>query len=79
MVGANGADLSKDENKHIKPQYSYAQMITQAIMSAPEGKLTLNGIYTYIMDQYAYYRHQYPSGWQVSLRSYPAYVVFFLF
>lgn len=65
MVGASGVDLSKDENKHIKPQYSYAQMITQAIISAPEGKLTLNGIYTYIMDQYAYYRHQPPSGWQV--------------
>ena len=79
MVGANGADLSKDENKHIKPQYSYAQMITQAIISAPEGKLTLNGIYTYIMDQYAYYRHQYPSGWQVSLHFYPAYVVFLWF
>ena len=74
MVGANGADLSKDENKHIKPQYSYAQMITQAIISAPEGKLTLNGIYTYIMDQYAYYRHQYPSGWQVSLHSHPTWM-----
>lgn len=71
MVGANGADLSKDENKHIKPQYSYAQMITQAIISASEDKLTLNGIYTYITDQYAYYRHQAPSGWQVSLRPAP--------
>ena len=67
MVGPNGVNLSEDENKHIKPQYSYAQMITQAITSVPEGKLTLNGIYTYIMDQYAYYRHQAPSGWQVSL------------
>ncbi|KAF4123304.1 hypothetical protein GMORB2_6856 [Geosmithia morbida] len=68
MVGANGADLSKDENKHIKPQYSYAQMITQAITSVPDGKLTLNGIYTYITDNYAYYRHQTPSGWQNSIR-----------
>lgn len=65
MVGANGADLSLDENKHIKPQYSYAQMITQAITSVPESKLTLNGIYTYITDTYAYYRHQPQAGWQV--------------
>lgn len=68
IVGANGADLSKEENKHIKPQYSYAQMITQAITSVPESKLTLNGIYTYIVNQYAYYRNQPPSGWQNSIR-----------
>lgn len=65
MVGANGADLSLDENKHIKPQYSYAQMITQAITSVSEQKLTLNGIYTFITDTYAYYRHQPQAGWQV--------------
>jgi hypothetical protein len=67
MVGANGVDLSQDENQHIKPQYSYAQMITQAILNAPDGKLNLNGIYNYIMNTYAYYRHQQAAGWQVSL------------
>lgn len=66
MVGANGADLSHDENQHIKPQYSYAQMITQAILNAPDGKLNLNGIYNFIMDSYSYYRHQQLAGWQVS-------------
>jgi hypothetical protein len=69
MVGANGVDLSQDENQHIKPQYSYAQMITQAILNAPDGKLNLNGIYNYIMNTYAYYRHQQAAGWQVSLFS----------
>lgn len=68
MIGANGADLSLDENQHIKPQYSYAQMITQAIMNAPDGKLNLNGIYTYIMSSYSYYRHQQAAGWQNSIR-----------
>ncbi|KLP06325.1 forkhead protein [Fusarium fujikuroi] len=68
MVGANGVDLSQDENQHIKPQYSYAQMITQAILNAPDGKLNLNGIYTYIMNTYAYYRHQQAAGWQNSIR-----------
>ncbi|KAF5618144.1 fork head like 1 [Fusarium tjaetaba] len=68
MVGTNGVDLSQDENQHIKPQYSYAQMITQAILNAPDGKLNLNGIYTYIMNTYAYYRHQQAAGWQNSIR-----------
>ncbi|KJZ76002.1 hypothetical protein HIM_04458 [Hirsutella minnesotensis 3608] len=68
MVGANGVDLSHDDNQHIKPQYSYAQMITQAIINAPEEKLNLNGIYTFIMNSYSYYRHQQAAGWQNSIR-----------
>jgi forkhead protein FKH len=70
MVGADGVDLSQDENQHIKPQYSYAQMITQAILTAPDGKLNLNGIYNYIMNTYSYYRHQQAAGWQVSIFHY---------
>lgn len=67
VMGANsGVDLSHDDNQHIKPQYSYAQMITQAILNAPDGKLNLNGIYTFIMNSYSYYRHQQAAGWQVS-------------
>lgn len=66
IMGTNGVDLSHDDNQHIKPQFSYAQMITQAILNAPDGKLNLNGIYTFIMNSYAYYRHQQAAGWQVS-------------
>lgn len=62
-------DLTKDENKHIKPHYSYAQLITQAIISAPGEKLNLAGIYSYITENYAYYRHQPVAGWQVRARS----------
>ncbi|KAB5558144.1 fork head domain-containing protein [Coniochaeta sp. 2T2.1] len=61
-------DLSLDENQHIKPQFSYAQMITQAIISTSEEKLNLNGIYNFIMSNYSYYRHQPASGWQNSIR-----------
>ncbi|CAI4219484.1 unnamed protein product [Parascedosporium putredinis] len=61
-------DLSKDDNRHIKPQFSYAQMITQSILHTDDGKLNLNGIYNFIMDNYAYYRHQEPAGWQNSIR-----------
>jgi len=59
-------DLSKDENKQVKPQFSYAQMITQAIISTNEEKLNLAGIYNFILSNYSYYRNQAPSGWQVS-------------
>ncbi|KAG6042013.1 hypothetical protein E4U41_007109 [Claviceps citrina] len=68
VMGAHGVNLSLDENQHIKPQYSYAQMITQAILKAPDGKLNLNGIYNFIMTSYSYYRHQQASGWQNSIR-----------
>jgi hypothetical protein len=66
LMGNGDVDLSLDENRHIKPQFSYAQMITQAIMNTPEQKLNLSGIYHYIQARYAYYRHQPPNGWQVS-------------
>lgn len=66
LMNADDVDLTLDNNHHIKPSYSYAQMISQAILAAPEEKLTLNGIYTFIQDNYAYYRHQGGGGWQVS-------------
>ncbi|KAL8356485.1 hypothetical protein RB601_001674 [Gaeumannomyces tritici] len=68
LMNPNDVDLSLDENKHIKPQYSYAQMITQAIMNTADDKLNLNGIYTFIMHNYSYYRHQQAAGWQNSIR-----------
>ncbi|KAL2135421.1 hypothetical protein VTI74DRAFT_8523 [Chaetomium olivicolor] len=68
MMSNTDVDLSLDENRHIKPQFSYAQMITQAIMGTPEQKLNLAGIYNYIQTRYAYYRHQPPTGWQNSIR-----------
>lgn len=67
LMNVHDIDLSLDENKHAKPQFSYAQMITQAIMNTPDGKLNLNGIYNFIMNNYSYYRHQQAAGWQVSL------------
>jgi len=67
MMNASDVDLSLTDNKHIKPQFSYAQMITQAITSTDEERLNLSGIYGYITEHYSYYRHQSASGWQVSL------------
>lgn len=56
---ANGASSmlslspTKDESK---PPYSYAQLIVQAVASAPDKQLTLSGIYSYITKNYPYYR-----------------------
>ncbi|KAJ1961955.1 hypothetical protein GGI12_002948 [Dipsacomyces acuminosporus] len=51
----------------IKPTYSYASLIAQAINSTEDKKVTLNGIYNYIMANYPYYKHA-QNGWQNSIR-----------
>ena len=60
-------DLSRDENRNVKPPHSYATMITQAILSSQDGELSLSAIYKYISTNYAFYRHT-KSGWQNSIR-----------
>lgn len=54
-------------NSCNKPAYSYSQLITQALESTDEKKLTLSQIYAYIKDRYAYYRYADPV-WQNSIR-----------
>ena len=48
----------------VKPPFSYAQLIVQAISSAAEKQLTLSGIYAHITRHYPYYRTA-DKGWQV--------------
>lgn len=65
LMNSDDIDLSLQSNFHIKPSYSYAQLISQAILDAEDEKLTLNGIYTFIQQKYSYYRNQHGGGWQV--------------
>ncbi|CAG8835933.1 37739_t:CDS:2 [Gigaspora margarita] len=56
---------SKDSNK--KPLYTYASLIGQAILQAPNRRLPLNEIYEWIMVTYPFYKKE-NKGWQNSIR-----------
>jgi hypothetical protein len=57
--------INQYNSKDIKPPYSYASLIAQAINSSKDKKMTLNGIYNYITTNYPYYQ-MIQNGWQVS-------------
>uniref|UniRef100_A0A182KF78 Fork-head domain-containing protein n=1 Tax=Anopheles christyi TaxID=43041 RepID=A0A182KF78_9DIPT len=58
----------KESFDYVKPPYSYAQLIVQAITLSPERQCTLPEIYAFMRGTYPYFRQIRQEGWQNSIR-----------
>lgn len=68
LYAPNGTYISKGRpHKERRPHISYAELITLAIESSPDGMLTLKDIYAWISSHYPYFDNS-KIGWQNSIR-----------
>ena len=67
---ASGQKKSSGSRRNAWGNLSYADLITKAIQSSPEGRLTLSQIYDWMVQNVAYFRDKGDSnssaGWKVS-------------
>lgn len=54
-------------NPYVKPPFSYAALICMAMRESPNNKMTLSAIYSWITENFVYYKMADPS-WQNSIR-----------
>ncbi|GAU93776.1 hypothetical protein RvY_05663-2 [Ramazzottius varieornatus] len=65
------ADLERNRElyrtSHVRPPYTYASLIRQAIIESPERQLTLNEIYMWFQTTFAYFRKN-AATWKNAVR-----------
>ncbi|XP_039964043.1 fork head domain transcription factor slp2-like [Bactrocera tryoni] len=66
-MSPNNSMSSNEENCGSRPNYTYSALVTMAIRSSPEGKLTLSAIQNWISENFPYYRKD-EQGWQNQIR-----------